>query len=63
LEIDGQQQPVEVVGWHDLGVQVRLPELQLGDLESAELVIVRGDGAATNPITIQVAERGAGQSY
>jgi len=44
----------EVLGWYDLGVRVKMPDLPLADATPAELVVIRGDGAATNPVTVTV---------
>ena len=40
----------EIEGWYDLGVRVKLPSLPVAGDAKAELVVVRGDGAAANPI-------------
>jgi hypothetical protein len=48
----GMEIQAEIVGWYDLGVQVRLPGLAAGT--TAELVVVRGDQAASNPLTVTV---------
>ena len=44
----------EIQGWYDLGIQVRLPRLPLASETQAEIVIVRGDGAVTNPIPLKL---------
>ncbi|MEX0703102.1 MAG: hypothetical protein WD069_13485 [Planctomycetales bacterium] len=38
-------------GWYDLGVRIALPGLQLAAPAAAEIVVVRGDGAATDPLS------------
>jgi hypothetical protein len=43
-----------VDGWYDLGVRVRVPNLPLATAIEAQLVIVRGDGAAAVPLTVQL---------
>jgi len=45
----------EIYGWYDLGVRVKMPELPLLDAAEATLVVVRGDGAVSNPIDVQFA--------
>ena len=49
LELEG-----EILGWYDLGVRATLPSVPLAADTEAELVVVRGDGAAANPLTITV---------
>jgi hypothetical protein len=44
----------EVQGWYDLGVRVKMPDLPLAGATKAELVVIRGDGAAANPLTVTV---------
>jgi hypothetical protein len=45
----------EIEGWYDLGVRIKLPSLPLAGEAKAELVVVRGDGAAANPIGLKLA--------
>lgn len=42
----------EITGWYDLGIQVRMPSLKLLDLASAEILVIRGDKAASNPLRL-----------
>jgi len=49
LELEG-----EILGWYDLGVRVGLPNLPLAAATEAELLVIRGDGAAANPLTITI---------
>lgn len=44
----------EIQGWYDLGIQIRLPRLPLAAETQAEIVVVRGDGAVTNPIALKL---------
>ena len=44
----------EILGWYDLGVKLQLPNLPLSGPTKADLVVVRGDGAAANPLQITV---------
>ncbi|WP_144983565.1 hypothetical protein [Gimesia aquarii] len=55
VSINGMNFEAEIHGWYDLGVRVKLPELPLLDSAEATLVVVRGDGAASNPIDVQFA--------
>ncbi|MDP7277673.1 MAG: hypothetical protein QF363_19495 [Planctomycetaceae bacterium] len=40
----------EIHGWYDLGIQIKLPMLPLAAEANAEIVVVRGDGAVSNPV-------------
>jgi len=44
----------QVLGWYDLGVRLKMPDLPLAGATKADLVIIRGDGAAANPLTVTV---------
>lgn len=52
--IGGEEVQAEILGWYDLGVQVRLPDFVMGSDAAAEVLIVRGDGAAANPVDIEI---------
>jgi hypothetical protein len=52
--VEGQALPAEIYGWYDLGVNFKLPELNVGRATPIELLVVRGDGAASNPVTISL---------
>ncbi len=49
----------EIHGWYDLGVRIKIPELPLVQATEAELVVVRGDSAASNPLKVTLAPKGA----
>jgi len=51
VDVKGLQLNAEIVGWYDLGVYVRLPSLPLAGPTDMELIVVRGDGAASNPLS------------
>jgi hypothetical protein len=63
LHSNGKTYQPEILGWYDLGVRVRLPELPAVDLTEADLVIIRGDGAAANPLDLQVAPHVVGKMF
>jgi hypothetical protein len=44
----------EILGWYDLGVRMKMPDLPLASATRAELIVIRGDGAAANPLTVTV---------
>ena len=46
-ELDG-----ETLGWYDLGVRVRLPAVPLAGPTPAEVICIRSDGAAANPLKV-----------
>lgn len=52
--IGDQEFQAEILGWFDLGIQIRLPDFDLDQPTAADLVIIRGDGAAANPLTIEI---------
>ena len=55
VRVGGLELQAEIEGWYDLGVEIKLPSLPLAGEAKAELVVVRGDGAAANPLTMQLA--------
>lgn len=40
----------QIEGWYDLGIRVQLPALQLAAAQEVKLLVIRGDGAASNPL-------------
>ncbi|MCA9039873.1 MAG: hypothetical protein KDA65_05935 [Planctomycetaceae bacterium] len=53
---DGQQYPAEIYGWYDLGVRFQVPSINMGgEDKTAEILVIRGDGAAANPIEVDLA--------
>jgi hypothetical protein len=48
-ELDG-----EILGWYDLGVRWTVPKLAIAGPTEAEVIVIRGDGAATNPLRITI---------
>ncbi len=52
IHVADQELPAEVLGWYDLGVRVSVPQIELKEPTPAEVIVVRGDGAAANPIKI-----------
>lgn len=55
LNVGGVELQGEIEGWYDMGVRVKLPSLPLAGPTEANLVVVRGDGAASNPLSLQLA--------
>jgi len=62
LHLGGIEMEAEILGWYDLGVRLVLPDLPLAAPTGAELIVIRGDGAAANPLSITIAptEQGRG---
>jgi hypothetical protein len=56
--VNGLELEAEIQGWYDLGVRVRLPNLPLAEANEAELVVVRGDAVAANPLPLTLAPVG-----
>jgi hypothetical protein len=54
LHAGGLEMEAEILGWYDLGVRLTLPKMPLTAATDAELVVVRGDGAAANPVQIRL---------
>lgn len=52
LRIGNRESEAEILGWYDLGVRIRLPELWTAHTPRAELVVVRADGLAGNPLGV-----------
>jgi len=53
MSLNSMNFEAEIYGWYDLGVQVKMPELPLVDVAEATFVVVRGDGAVSNPVDVQ----------
>jgi len=60
VNVAGRELQAEVLGWYDLGVRVNVPQIELSEPTPAEVIVVRGDGAATNPIKITLTPGQAG---
>ena len=54
VHLAGLELDAEILGWYDLGVRITLPKIPLAAPTEADLVVVRGDGAAANPLRIIV---------
>ena len=55
LQVGGQEMDAEILGWYDLGVRLALPRLALAAPTPADVIVIRGDGAAANPLRISIA--------
>jgi hypothetical protein len=54
LHIGDQEIQAEIVGWYDLGVKFTVPKMDVPAPTEAEAIVIRGDGAATNPLKITI---------
>ena len=54
VHLGGIEMEAEILGWYDLGVRVTVPRLPLAAAVEAELIVIRRDGVAANPLTITV---------
>ena len=54
LHLGGIEMEPEILGWYDLGVRLSMPDLPLAGPVEAELIVVRGDGAAANPLPLTI---------
>jgi hypothetical protein len=52
LHVGDQELQAEIAGWYDLGAKIVVPTLDLNAPTDAEVIVVRGDGAAANPLKI-----------
>ena len=54
VHVGGRELEGEILGWYDLGVRWTLPKLAIAGPTEAEVIVVRGDGAAANPLRITI---------
>jgi hypothetical protein len=52
--VGGREMDAEILGWYDLGVRLALPKLALAAATEADVIIIRGDGAAANPLKVTI---------
>ncbi len=55
VTVGDQQFSAEIRGWYDLGVQFTVPNINAASAVDAQIVVVRGDGAASNPVPLSIA--------
>jgi len=60
VNVGGRELQAEVLGWYDLGVRINVPQVEITEPTSADVIVVRGDGAATNPVKITLLPGQAG---
>ncbi len=54
VHLGNVEMQAEILGWYDLGVRLALPALPLAGPTDAEIIVIRGDGAAANPLQITI---------
>ena len=54
LTLDGVEMDAQILGWYDLGVRLQLPQAAAPREASADITVIRADGAAANPARIVV---------
>lgn len=55
VSVNGQQTEALIQGWYDLGVRFTVPNYNLTGTVDADVLVVRGDGAASNPVDLDLA--------
>ncbi|OYW16939.1 MAG: hypothetical protein B7Z55_13535 [Planctomycetales bacterium 12-60-4] len=55
VTVGNRQIPAEIHGWYDLGVYFKMPNLPVTGDRTAQILVIRGDGAASNPVTVEIA--------
>ena len=56
--VKGLELQAEIHGWYDLGVRFEVPKLPLAAATDAEIVVVRGDGAVSNTLSVTLTPPG-----
>ena len=54
LRLGGIEMEPEILGWYDLGIRLALPNLPLASPTKADLLVIRGDGAAAVPLKVTI---------
>ncbi len=54
ISVNGQELDGEIFGWYDLGVRLVMPRLAIDAPVQADVIVIRGDGAAANPLRIVI---------
>jgi len=52
VQVNGREMDGEILGWYDLGVRWTMPKLSLAAPVEADVIVIRGDGAAANPVKV-----------
>lgn len=54
VSVNGQQTEAVIQGWYDLGVRFTVPSYNLTGVVDADVLVVRGDGAVSNPLDLDI---------
>lgn len=54
VSVNGQQTEALIQGWYDLGVRFTVPNYTLTGVVDADILVVRGDGAVSNPLDVDL---------
>lgn len=54
LVIDGKEIDAQILGWYDMGVRFALPQIVATGPIEAEVIVVRGDRTAANPLEFTI---------
>ena len=57
VSVYGQQVQAEIHGWYDLGIRFEVPNFELTQPVEVEVLVVRGDSAVSNPLTVRLAPK------
>lgn len=57
VSVYGQQVQAEIHGWYDLGIRFAVPNFELTQPVDVEVLVVRGDSAVSNPLTVRLAPK------
>ena len=58
VSVGGQQTEALIQGWYDLGIRFTVPGYNLTGTVDADILVVRGDGAVSNPLDLDLAPQG-----
>ncbi|MBS0207030.1 MAG: hypothetical protein JSS49_29490 [Planctomycetes bacterium] len=58
VSVGGQQTEALIQGWYDLGIRFTVPNYNLTGAVDADILVVRGDGAVSNPLDLELAPQG-----
>jgi hypothetical protein len=58
VTINGVSHQAEIQGWYDLGVSFKVPLVPVNSQVDAQIIVVRGDGAVSNPVEFDIAPQG-----
>jgi hypothetical protein len=54
IHLGNIEMQAEILGWYDLGVRLVLPNLPLAGPTEADVIVIRADGAAANPLKVTI---------